>query len=197
MGRGSGRYTPRMHARETRVPPSGTSQPPAWHRWFLVAVLGVFGFGIVVNGVLEVGYIPAVRAVMVHDSGELSVAIAQDDTRYRARYWIASVVHDIGFGGRLVVPDEELIDAYRFSYVADSTVEVESYDPTLPDDALARLEGFPSVSGVGNMIGIDGFRPFVIVWSDEGAGVDTLRYWESGDTMYLVDDRLLGEGDTS
>ncbi len=186
-----------MHARETKVPPLGTSHPPAWHRWFLAAVLSVFGIGTVTNAVLEVGYVPAVRAVMVHDSGQLSVAIAHDDTRYRARYWIASVVHDIAFGSRLVVPDEELIDAYRFSYLADVRVDVENYDPTLPDSVLASLEGSPSVHGVGNMIGIDDYRPFVIVWSDEGTGVDTLRYWESGDTMYLVDDRLLGEGGAS
>ena len=127
---------------------------------------------------------------MVHPGGELSVAIGNDDTRYRARYWAVSAVHDVAFGGIVVVSDNSLISKYKYPKLADVEIRVESYDPALTAEEVASLEGLPSISEVSNLIGNTVFGPVVVVWSRDGVPVPVLRLWNYENTQYLIDDRV-------
>jgi hypothetical protein len=184
---------PTMHAGEPTGDRSGRGAI-GWAQRFLIVVLVTFTLAAVGNIAMEASYKPATRGLMFHDDGSLSEATATDPTIYRGRYWIASIVHDVAFGGTVVVPDRALIEGYRFRNLADVEIKVEEYDPELTGETVSSLEGLPSVQGLGNIIERFDFKPFRVVWSDEGLPVPVLRLWYFGEMMYFIDDRVLTPG---
>lgn len=183
-----------MHAGE----PAG-AQPEAhrgteWARRFLVAVIVGLSIAAIGNIAMEASYKPETRALMVSEGGELAVATGTDPTRFRGRYWIASTVHDVAFGGVVVVPDSSVIHSYRFEKLADVDIIVEDYDPDLTAEIVASLDGLSTVQGLGNIVGLFDFKPFRVVWIAEGTPVPVLRLWYLGEMMYFIDDRVLTTG---
>jgi hypothetical protein len=146
------------------------------------------------NVVVELSRTPGDRAFIVHESGELARATSTDGSLSRGRYWIASAVHDVAFGGVLVVPDLSVIDAHRFANLADVDVRVEEYDPSLDADAAGTLFGLTHTQGAGNIEGRFDFKPFRVVVGPDGLPVPVLRLWQFADMIYLVDDRVLPVG---
>ena len=165
-----------------------------WARRFFIVVIVTFTLAAVGNVAMEASYKPETRGLMFHDGGSLSEATATDPTRFRGRYWIASITHDVAFGGTVVVPDRSLIEGYRFRNLADVEIKVEDYDPSLTAGMVSSLQGLPTVDGLGNIIGRFDFKPFRVVWSDEGLPVPVLRLWYFGEMMYFIDDRVLSPG---
>jgi hypothetical protein len=159
-------------------------------RRFLAIVLIGFTVGSVVNVGMEARYEPGVRALLVHTDGQLSTITGTEFSPLRGRYWVASAVHDVAWSGVVVVPDPGLISSSRFHNLANVDVRTEDYNPILSQEQVQSLDGLPSIRGVGNLTGNDGFAPFAVVWSVGGKPVPILRLWFHGDSMFLIDDRV-------
>jgi hypothetical protein len=166
-----------------------------WPLWFAAVVIVAFSLGTVANVVLEWSFVPEQRALLVRDGGALNKVVRTEGEIVRNRYWIASVVHDIARGGTLIVPAEGLASEARFELFADVDIKVEDYDPELTQETVDSLEGSASVTGYGNTIGSTEYFPFVVVWDTADSSVAVLRMWFFEDTMYLVDERIMGSGD--
>lgn len=180
-------------ARNSQEPDPGGTAP--WKRIFLLVVVIVFSVGAFANVTLEAMYEPGIRALRVRPDGHLSTVTETEVGAMQGRYWVASIVHDIAWGGVVVVPDLLLIDESRFHNLADVEVRVEDYDPMLTPEMIDSLDGLPTVRGVGNIIGLSDFVPFAVVWGEEGAPVPVLRLWFSEDEMFLIDDRVFVDAD--
>jgi hypothetical protein len=180
-----------MHAGE----PSGDGSDPyrasKWPRLYVIVALVAMFVAAAANVVLETNHEAETRALMIHEAGDLAMATATDPSLSRGRYWIASTVHDVAFGGVLIVPDLSLVNPHRFENLADVEVRVESYDPDLTAEVVGSLHGLPTVQGLGNTTGLFDFKLFRVVWSPEGTPVPVLRLWRFGDMFYFVDDRVL------
>jgi hypothetical protein len=151
----------------------------------LVAVFRAAAANVAIQANLE----PETRALMIHETGDL--ATATDPSRSRGRYWIASTVHDVAFGGVLVVPDRSIVNPYRFENPTNVEVTVEGYDSDLSAEVVGSIHGMPTVQGFGNTTGLFDFKLFRVVWSPEGTPVPVLRLWRFGDMFYFVDDCVL------
>jgi hypothetical protein len=157
----------------------------------LIVALAVMSLAVAANVTIEVNHMPETRALMVHEAGDLATATATDPSLSRGRYWIASTVHDVAFGGVLIVPDLSMINPYRFENLANVEVRVEGYDPDLTAEVVGSLHGLPTAQGLGNTTGLFDFKLFRVVWSPEGTPVPVLRLWRFGEMFYFVDDRVL------
>ena len=183
---------PALEPESQEPDPGGTA---VWKRIFLLVVAIVFSVGAFANVALEAMFEPGIRALRVRTDSDLSTVTGTEVGAMQGRYWVASIVHDIAWGGIVIVPDILLIDESRFHNLADADVRVEEYDPTLTPEMVDSLDGLPTVRGVGNIIGLSDFVPFTVVWSEEGAPVPVLRLWFSEDTMFLIDDRVVVDAD--
>ncbi|MCL1594880.1 MAG: hypothetical protein M3132_11080, partial [Actinomycetia bacterium] len=63
-----------------------------WARRFLIVVLVALTLAAVGNVAMEASYKPETRGLIFHDGGSLSESTATDPTRFRGRYWIASIL---------------------------------------------------------------------------------------------------------
>jgi hypothetical protein len=166
----------------------------AWTRWLLIIAIAALSVAAIGNIVIETLREPETRSLMVSNGGDLANVTATDPSLSRGRYWIASIVHDVAFGGELVVSDRSLIKPYRFENQADVKVTVESYDSALTAETVASLQGLPMAQRLGNITGRFDFGSFRVVLSPDGTPVPVLRVWYFGDMMYVIDDRVLTTG---
>lgn len=178
-----------MRSRESADQEIEPSVVGSWARRFLAVVLIGFSVGAFVNVGTESRYRPEARALLVRMSGDLSTVTGTEPSP-RGRYWVASIVHDIAWGGVVVVPDGSLISSSRFRNLAGVGVRIEDYDPTLTPGMVDSLGGLPVIRGVGNITGNDDYVPFAVVWSEEGTPVPVLRLWFFEGAMFLIDDRV-------
>jgi hypothetical protein len=180
-----------MHAGEPSGECPDSYRASVWLRLYVIVALAAMSLAVAANVAIEAKHEPETRALMVHGAGDLATATATDPSRSRGRYWIASTVHDVAFGGLLIVPDRSIVNPYRFENLANVEVRVEDYDPDLTVEVVGSLHGLPTVGGLGNTTGLFDFKLFRVVWSPEGTPVPVLRFWQFGEMFYFVDDRLL------
>jgi hypothetical protein len=183
-----------MDAEESAIGQLDPHRDHPWTRRLLIVAVVALSVAAIGNIAIEASSGPDSRAVIVHDGGGLAEATSTEPSLSRGRYWIASIVHDLGFGGELVVSDRSLISEYRFENLAGVDVRVDSFDPELTPETVAYLDGLPTAQGLGNITGLFDFTLFRVVWDPEGTPIPVLRLWYFGDMMYFIDDRVLGTG---
>ncbi len=167
---------------------------PVWAKRFITIVLVVFTIGTVLNVAGELKADPRERALVFRDDNSIHNIVGTELDLVRGRFWVASTVHDVAYGGTIIVPDGVPIRDWVFRDLAGSEVVIEEYDPTLTDEMIGKLDGLPRIAGTGNLVGNGDVMPFAVVWATDGTPVPVLRYWTDGETFYLVDDRSLGVG---
>lgn len=161
---------------------------------FVSFVLVVFSIGTALNVASEMTVGPTEQAIVIRDDNSIHNIVGTELDLVRGRFWVASTVHDVGYGGTIIVPDGDLIRDWVFRDLAGSEVVIEKYDPELTDEMRGGLNGLPRIAGIGNLVGNGDVMPFAVVWVTDGIPVPVLRYWTDGETFYLVDDRVFGTG---
>lgn len=161
---------------------------------FVIMVLIVFTIGAGLNIASQMQAEPRERAIVVRDDNSIHNIVGTELDMVRGRFWVASTVHDVAYGGTIVVPDADLIRSWVFRDLAGADVVVEEYVPELTDEMISELDDLPNVTGIGNLMGNGDVMPFGVVWVTGGTPVPVLRYWTDGETFYLVDERVFGNG---
>lgn len=164
-------------------------------RRLLAAILVGFAVVTLVNIAWEIQLPDQAEALLARDDGELRTLVSTEAVPARERYWITASLHEVASGGTLIVPEKGLVDTYHYLNFTEMDLRVEGYDSQLTGPEAAAIAGFPNIEGLGmlhpTLQPAQPHHPFVVAWLDDEGPAPTMRVLYRGDTVYLVDDRIM------
>jgi len=161
----------------------------------LAAILVGFAVAALINVGWEIKLPDQAEAVLAREDGRLRTLVSTEPAPVRERYWITSSLHEVASEGVLILPEGGLVDSYHYLNFTEMDLRVEDYDPGLTAAEANAIAEFPNIQGVAvlhpTLQPAQAPGPFVVAWIDDEGPPATMRVWYRGDTVYLVDDRIM------
>jgi len=169
------------------------SSPSSPARRFVLFVVAVFAMASVVNIAWEIQLPSPSSGIRGHPDERLStLARIEQPTIWRLSGF-ASVVHDIGRTGNVIVPAEGMLDQLQMENLSQVAVLVDEYSPELTADPAELFSGHARIGGTGIVASGGEVVPWLVVWDDDSEAVTSIRLFTYGPSVILVDERLVDE----